>query len=407
MALSLLLLVDCAAPKQSPGPEPPVPVTPFVPAPDPLPQALRLSSLQMINAQAGWALGEQAVMRTGDGGRNWIDVTPPHQEGYIRAAVQAISAEAAWVALVRDGDDAVGVFRTSDGGKTWRAAAIPKRTRGLVLGVSVASFDGRHDWLIIHPEHGMRRSSELYVSHDGGGSWTAAPVSPGVDLPAPEKVFFRSPTNGWFVGSRFNTGPYELYVTRDGGYNWEPQTLDFDPSLGQPNFPGPPTFFPPRYEEGVVEGYLRPSGPQLSEPASVLFVTQDGGRTWQSRRPVSPPGVAFFLTPRDGWLWSARRKENDLVSPVQGNLYRTRDGGKTWTVLPQDEALNRLLQAGADVTELHFVDERTGWALLSVWTRAGTGEYLLTTEDGGTTWTLLNDKSPLDSIADVGRGAQG
>lgn len=34
-----------------------------------------LSSIHMLNANIGWAISDDAIFRTTDGGRNWSDVT--------------------------------------------------------------------------------------------------------------------------------------------------------------------------------------------------------------------------------------------------------------------------------------------------------------------------------------------
>jgi len=91
-----------------------------------------------------------------------------------------------------------------------------------------------------------------------------------------------------------------------------------------------------------------------------------------------------FLSADLGWL------------SHQKKLWRTQDGGKTWTLLCQVPADPEIRQPGEvpDITKIQFVNEQTGW--LSMFTtngsRAANGSWqsspnpLLKTEDGGLTW---------------------
>jgi photosystem II stability/assembly factor-like uncharacterized protein len=83
------------------------------------------------------------------------------------------------------------------------------------------------------------------------------------------------------------------------------------------------------------------------------------GRTW----PVA--GEPFFLNAELGW-----RLDDG------GQLMQTRDGGQIWTLLKQ---------VAWAKTAFSFVDEKTGWALVSA--DAATWQpTLVYTTDGGLTW---------------------
>lgn len=118
-----------------------------------------------------------------------------------------------------------------------------------------------------------------------------------------------------------------------------------------------------------------------------LFRTTDGGAAWTliSRttlgNPSPEPGVGelpngnnpvqvFFLDARHGWL--------GLDSPGD-NLFRTLDGGVTWTVVPGGVGVSTL------ITSITFVDPMHG----TVVTSGGLPRVIVTwsTVDGGVTWT--------------------
>ncbi|MHB9146318.1 MAG: WD40/YVTN/BNR-like repeat-containing protein [Symbiobacteriia bacterium] len=112
--------------------------------------------------------------------------------------------------------------------------------------------------------------------------------------------------------------------------------------------------------------------------ALVLFRTTDGGATWTSSPPLVVPGAIWgrpvFSDPDHGWI--VGRRSNQVL------LYRTTDAGESW----RSTSVNELL--GPAGTSVSFVDSQTGW--LATW-QAGPNQSgrLWKTTDGGLTWTLL------------------
>lgn len=67
-------------------------------------------------------------------------------------------------------------------------------------------------------------------------------------------------------------------------------------------------------------------------------------------------------------------------------LYHTSDGGKTWLGIEPDQNLKHFLDQGLDVTELDFINDKIGWALLI----SNDGQLvLLKTIDGGDSWSIV------------------
>jgi photosystem II stability/assembly factor-like uncharacterized protein len=114
---------------------------------------------------------------------------------------------------------------------------------------------------------------------------------------------------------------------------------------------------------------------------SSLYVTADGGTTWQQR-----PGVIgeldvpmAFATPEIG-------VRDDGIT-----LWRTADGGRSWTALPA------ALPSSTWARHLSFSDPSTGWMLTS----RGT---VLRSTDAGLTWSTVN--TPVPSLTPWGFPAQ-
>ncbi len=126
---------------------------------------------------------------------------------------------------------------------------------------------------------------------------------------------------------------------------------------------------------------------------SAILRTPDGGSTWYN---VSPQGVTVFgfgtantfLNASQAWVMVT-----DWSDPVgSGLLYRTSDGGLTWTVYP-------VSFGGGDLT---FIDDENGWMMASLGVAAGSmAVAIYQTDDGGATWTQTYTNDPnLENASD-------
>jgi photosystem II stability/assembly factor-like uncharacterized protein len=114
--------------------------------------------------------------------------------------------------------------------------------------------------------------------------------------------------------------------------------------------------------------------------------TNDGGITWYD---VTPPDVeevgstvATFILDQDH-AWVQKPDFNNF--PNNGLLYRTADGGLTWTV-------SSTPFSGGD---LSFIDSNNGWMLADLGVGAGSNAVaVFQTTDGGGTWTQTYTNDP-------------
>ena len=131
------------------------------------------------------------------------------------------------------------------------------------------------------------------------------------------------------------------------------------------------------FQSGVMHGYgtnfgiggvfFRDSLHGCAVARHTVLVTEDGGASWREARDVSIGRLSLqnlhFLDDRNGWAAGA-------------GLARTDDGGETWRTLVRSEAENGYFGGNA----IHFVDAHRGWI-------AGHGGRLMRTNDGGLTWS--------------------
>ncbi len=107
--------------------------------------------------------------------------------------------------------------------------------------------------------------------------------------------------------------------------------------------------------------------------------TTDGGSTWYNITPsgvtdLGPGTTAFYLDMNHAWMVIAG---SDFTS---GTLFRTSDGGLTWSSTPVP------FSGGS----LKFLDPSSGWVLAGMGAGAGSeGVAVFNTIDGGNAWTRV------------------
>ena len=180
-----------------------------------------------------------------------------------------------------------GIWRSGDGGETWAYMGLPESERVNRIIVDPAKSD-----IVYACVPGKLWSDSpdrgLYKTVDGGKSWTLVLKGPNpstgcsglaMDPHNPDRLFaglwdFRR--KGWTFRSG-SDGPHGasgsgLYLTEDGGATWS--VLDENTAAGLP---------PPPW--GRLDVAIAPSNPQrvyavIENVKSALYRSDDGGRTW-------------------------------------------------------------------------------------------------------------------------------
>ena len=333
-----------------------------------------LSSLHMVDAETGWAVTVKGcIVRTTDGGVHWQDLTPKYPSTLAlsaqqRAVADFLTSSIAWVA-VSDADAATTLLlRTADGGQTWQNADIPTATV-----TRITFITPQLGWMLAKfPISASAETIEIYHTPDGGKSWVKVSVvlAASTDAPPPGQLpfggtktglGFLNATTGWATGSFPVNGYPFLYTTHDGGGKWYPQTLPLSAKEASSHLSiNPPRFF--TASDGLLPvSFVTESGPNLD-----VYVTHDGGTTWQGTVPVVA-SISAFTDVNHGWASDGTR------------LYRTRDGGQHWTKLSPGVNLQH-------ISSLDFVSSDIGWASGSTATNS---PAFFKTVDGGHTWTVI------------------
>lgn len=300
----------------------------------------------------------------------WNDITP-------KAAIAANDLVAAtfvtdklgWVTVghrLERRNDRLEVYRTSDGGATWSKIALDQFDSFQLSALQITFVNARDGWA-------LASLSEMTNDRPGALYRTTDGGANWTRSPAPigGAMQFMSATTGWIIGGRVNYVRNLIFMTQDGGQTWVEQRLDVPPSAVNANIMiGAPVFFSARV--GAIAVNL--------EKSVQIYRTEDGGRTWT--------GVySFPLQPTDQIALPvlAAHDVNALLA-IGGGLYTTADSGATWKQIPANVNLGSALTLGLN-------EHGDGWAVIATGSCAAqfssrcNNTQLLTTKDGGVVWT--------------------
>lgn len=269
----------------------------------------------------GWAVNSAGqILKTTDGGGTWglkfqTPLLPGGRPIYLRCITFA-NALSGWAGTLTLGQR---LYRTSDGGESWRAvnglpAAAPVKVCGLfAVNEDVVYGSGTND-----PSDG----AAMIKSVDGGESWTAWDMSPHASSLI--DVYFLTPDRGWVVGG-FSDNPRPTYdnvrpvilATEDGGKTWEDRLKPLRADFPEGTWGWKIQFLDDRLGFVSLENMTR----------AFIVKTADGGRTWTKFAVTENANIEGigFLNAMEGWVggWG----DEDFAS---GTSSFTTDGGQSW-----------------------------------------------------------------------------
>ena len=269
------------------------------------------------------------------------------------------------------GTPAGALWKSTSGGTTWRAISDSLPATG-VGAVAVAASNPN----VVYVGTGSNTlGAGVFRSMDAGQTWSPAGLADTKYItgllvdPRDENVVLAAVGSGGNFGSMvyYNNNPSPArgaYRSTDGGRTWS-HTLTLDPAISVVDLvwdPAAPTTV-----------FASVSGGQPSGSAAAIYASHDEGRTWSPLAGTGLPRVSS-LDIAAAANTSSRRLYALAGGRGGGGLYRSDDGGISWTM-----GTDRLASAGGHL----YVDPHDANVVYTM----GTSVYRST--DGGKTLTAI------------------
>lgn len=315
------------------------------------------------------------LVRSTDGGRTWAEAsTEPAGGGVTAVVAHPDRAGRAWMAVSAGDAPAGGVFRTDDGGASWRPARsplplVPARpgtagSRFAALAVSPGEPDTLYTADLAVEGH------PVYRSDDGGATWELLPGAPSgfyAGNPAPTTLAVAPDDPARLLAGNQQS----ILLSVDGGQSWvdgaAPRHAEGHRGAGLSGLTATAV-------EAATDGSL---AIQDVDRAPLLVSRPDG--SWQAPLQdwdTSGGGLGASVAGEAWWALLG-----DLAS--FNGLARSSDNGLTWDVLVGDGLPERgAVLDGPSPSVLALDDES---ALLVV------DRSLWRTADGGASWTQVSE----------------
>lgn len=338
----------------------------------------------------------------------------------------------------------VGAFRSIDGGGVWTAANSGLSTgKSLYIG-GVARHPTQASTLVIATGNnadairGTPVYGGVYKTTDFGATWTD--ISPTYNSGASTYqdtftavAFAKSDPQTIYVGSE-----QAIYRSADGGTTWNrfggENGGPWGPKGIRAGFPidliadeeDANTLYVNNYGGGVFksvdggrtweswsQGYsgadirglaVNAKGCVWANGRSGAFLSQNGAQTWEGLK----AGTASFIA-EGGAILADRADAKDLTflkaDAFEGKIYRTTDGGVTWTAAgglpsasgePGDRhGAVKIVQAASDSARMYAIYMRAGYRYSNVHDLTlGSSHGVYRSDDGGANWIQVNQGLP-------------
>ncbi len=261
------------------------------------------------------------IYKSTDGGENWKNIGLKDTEHIAKIIVNPKDGKTVLVCATGSAfadNDAGGVYKTTDGGNTWRKVlAGPNRSTGCGM---MSSASQNPDTIYATTWDFRRRpwtfrsggpGSGIFKSTDSGDHWSEINESNAKGLPA--KPYGRiaiavAPSKPQTVYAMIESKASALYRSDDGGQNWK--KLDASQFMVWRPFYFANLIVDPKNEN------------KLFKVDAVLLLSTDGGQSFSA---VSNEAHGDFHD-----VWIDPGDPNIVFATDDGGLWRSFDGGSRW-----------------------------------------------------------------------------
>lgn len=320
-----------------------------------------------------------------------------------------------------------GVWKTEDAGVTWKPV-FDEQTTMAIGALAVAPSDPNVVWAGTGEtwiRSNISIGDGIYRSTDAGRSWQRMGLEKSARIGRivihpdnPEIVFAAALGHGY--GPQPDRG---VYRTKDGGKTWD-RVLFVDESTGAIDLvmdPNNPRILFAGMWQFALTTWSRDSG----GPGSGLYVSRDGGDTWEKlqnhglpKEPWGKIGLAISAADSQKVYALIETSSNRDFAPVEekkGVLWRSNDGGEHWRLVSSNNDLvqrplyySRMAASPDNASELRFMsvshqhsidggstveEVDSGWDHHDIWIDPKNADRILLGYDGGVALSTNRGKS--------------
>jgi photosystem II stability/assembly factor-like uncharacterized protein len=264
------------------------------------------------------------------GNMHWREIGPAEAGG----RVAAVAGSATDPRLYYVGAAGGGVWRSTNSGQTWDPV-FEKESVAAIGAVTIDPTDNDTVWVgtgEANPRNDVSYGDGIYKSTDGGDHWSNVGLR---DTKYIARIFVDPRRHDHVVvaalGDVFGDSQARgIYVTDDGGKTWK-QTLYVGPESGGSDLAADPQN-PSVLYAGIWKFQRRPWTIVSGGAEDGLYKSTDGGETWTQLvghgLPAAPMGrIGVAVAPSDG------NRVYALIESSAGVLWRSDDGGNNWTMV--------------------------------------------------------------------------
>jgi len=269
--------------------------------------------------------GGYGIFKSLDAGKTWKSMGLEKTRHIHRVIVDPTNPNVVYAAAIGSpwGEHPErGVYKTTDGGKTWKNILFANNKTGaadLIMDPTnpnkliAAMWEHKRDpWFFNSGGEG----SGVHVTHDGGETWTKITSEDGF----PKGILGRvgvaiAPSKPNVVYALVEAKKNALYKSTDGGFKWKMVNDDMNQIGNRPFY----------YGEIHVDSE---NENRLFSVFTYINVSEDGGKSFTELMPaygvdngVHPDHHAWWIHPENGQF---------MMDGNDGGMNITKDGGKTW-----------------------------------------------------------------------------
>lgn len=241
-----------------------------------------LRDIIYINQTEAVAVGSHGmILKSYDGGLSWSQIK--HKAFSRLLKLQFVSDKTGYALGERT------LLKTIDKGETWTSLENPSVT-----------YPYGTNMLFINPQTGfiIGNESPVYKTTDGGKNWRVVLNN----YNGATAGFFLNDQMGFLCGNAPNT----IWKTTDAGESWETVNLNLEESYNR---------------KFVAIHFTTDQKGLLFDNKGNIYTSNDGGSSWTFNNAIeSAPTSLYFYSENSGYV------------AIDGKLYKTEDGGETWSV---------------------------------------------------------------------------